>query len=45
MHLVDTDVISEVQKQNKVDAGVRAFFLQAQRTMCRSASPPLPSVI
>jgi toxin FitB len=31
MYLVDTDVISEVRKQSKADAGVREFFRQAQR--------------
>lgn len=31
MYLVDTDVISEVRKQSRADAGVRAFFLQAQQ--------------
>ncbi len=30
-YLIDTNVISELRKGNKADAGVRQFFIQAEQ--------------
>jgi predicted nucleic acid-binding protein len=42
MYLVDTDVISEIRKGEKANAGVRAFFESASRGRLRVPNPENP---